>query len=91
MAYINYKVVKGDTLGAIAQKYGTTVNAIKFANSSIKDVNKIYVGQVLKIPISEASEGNSNAYEEIGRAFETALKDVENLNSVKRLSKLLEG
>lgn len=43
-----YTVKSGDTLSEIAQKYGTTVNAIANKNG-IKDVNKIYVGQVLKI------------------------------------------
>ena len=43
-----YKVKSGDTLSAIAKKYNTTVSAIAKKNN-IKDVNKIYVGQVLKI------------------------------------------
>ncbi len=45
---VTYKVKSGDTLSAIAKKYNTTVTAIAKKNS-IKDVNKIYVGQVLKI------------------------------------------
>lgn len=43
-----YTVKKGDTLTAIAKKYKTTVDAIAKANN-IKDKNKIYVGQVLKL------------------------------------------
>ena len=45
---ITYIVKKGDTLSAIAKKYGTTVSKIAKKNN-IKNVNKIYVGQVLKI------------------------------------------
>ena len=45
---IKYVVKKGDTLSEIALKYGTTVNKIAKKNN-IKNVNKIYVGQVLKI------------------------------------------
>ena len=45
---ITYTVKKGDTLSAIAQKYGTTVKAI-VAENNIKDKNVIYVGQKLKI------------------------------------------
>lgn len=45
---ITYKVVKGDTLSALAKKYNTTVNAIAKENN-IKNVDLIYVGQVLKI------------------------------------------
>lgn len=43
-----YTVKSGDTLSAIAKKYKTTVNALKKLNG-IKNVNKIYAGQVLKI------------------------------------------
>lgn len=46
-----YKVKKGDTLSAIAKKYGTTYAKLAAFNG-IKDPNKIYTGQVLKIPKS---------------------------------------
>ncbi|MEI2401089.1 LysM peptidoglycan-binding domain-containing protein, partial [Paenibacillus phytohabitans] len=45
---VNYTVVAGDTLSAIALKNGTTVTAIKNANNLTSDM--IYVGQVLKVP-----------------------------------------
>ena len=45
---ITYTVKRGDTLSAIAKKYGTTVNAIA-AENGIKNKNLIYVGQKLKI------------------------------------------
>jgi LysM repeat protein len=44
-----YTVVAGDTLTAIALRFGTTVNAIVQANG-IVNPNLIYVGQVLNIP-----------------------------------------
>lgn len=43
-----HKVVSGDTLGKIAKKYGTTVQALAKLNG-IKDVNKISVGQTIKL------------------------------------------
>lgn len=43
-----YTVKKGDTLTAIAKKYGTTYKKIA-ADNGIKDANKIYVGQKLII------------------------------------------
>lgn len=43
-----YTVVKGDTLTAIAKKYGTTVNNLVALNN-IKDPDYIVVGQVLKL------------------------------------------
>lgn len=45
---ITYTVKRGDTLSAIAKKYGTTVKAIATENG-INNVNLIYVGQKLKI------------------------------------------
>lgn len=45
---ISYKVKKGDTLSSIAKKYNTTVDELAKTNN-IKNVNKIYVGQVLRI------------------------------------------
>ena len=43
-----YTVKRGDTLSAIAKKYGTTVSALAKLNN-ISNVNYIYVGQVLRI------------------------------------------
>jgi LysM repeat protein len=44
-----YVVVQGDTLGAIAARFGTTANAIAAANR-ISNPNEINPGQVLVIP-----------------------------------------
>ena len=47
----NYTVVRGDTLSAIARRFGTTVSVLAEINS-IRNPDKIYVGQVLIIPNS---------------------------------------
>jgi len=44
-----YTVVEGDTLAEIAQRFGTTVEALQTAND-IEDPNEIIIGQVLVIP-----------------------------------------
>ena len=44
-----YTVVAGDTLNAIAERFGTTVEAIAEAND-IPDPNVIEIGQILVIP-----------------------------------------
>jgi LysM repeat protein len=46
---VKYIVQPGDTLGNIAYKYRTTVQAIMKANG-IKDPNMIHVGQIIRIP-----------------------------------------
>ena len=45
---LTYVIKRGDTLTQIARRYGTTVNRLAQINN-IKNVNKIYVGQVLFI------------------------------------------
>jgi LysM repeat protein len=42
-------VVEGDTLALIAQRFGTTVEALQAANG-IEDPDEIVIGQVLVIP-----------------------------------------
>ena len=49
---ITYVVQPGDTLWIIAQRYGTTVDAIKRLNGLSGDM--INIGQVLKIPAGQA-------------------------------------
>lgn len=53
-----YTIQKGDTLSAIARRYGTTVQALAEANG-IEDVNRIYVGDNLTIPGAATSKSNT--------------------------------
>ncbi len=50
-----YTVKKGDTLGAIAYKFGVTVRELKNANGLLDD--RLSVGRVLTVPWSGAGEG----------------------------------
>lgn len=52
---MTYTVVKGDNLTRIAKKFDTTVSAIAELNN-LPNPNKIYVGQVLKIPDAPIKE-----------------------------------
>jgi len=45
----SYVVAQGDTLAAIAERFGTSVSALQEANG-IDDPDEIFVGQVLVIP-----------------------------------------
>ena len=75
-----YIVKKGDTLSAIARKYGTTVSKLAKANA-IKDVNVIHTGQLLTIP--------DDSNEEIGKLVKTVISDIEKLPSFQRFMKVL--
>lgn len=73
-----YTVKKGDTLSAIAAKYGTTYQKIA-AYNGIKNPNVIRVGQKIKIPTATAPESFAkgdkakvlNAVTYDGRSFKT--------------------
>ena len=60
MAEVKYTVKKGDTLSEIAVKYKTTVSALAKLNN-IKNVNLIYVGQVLIISGKTSSTTNPSS------------------------------
>jgi LysM repeat protein len=45
-----YEVQAGDTLTRIAERFGTTVQAILAVNPQITNPNLIYVGQVIRVP-----------------------------------------
>lgn len=49
--YTNYVVQPGDTLSSISRKFGVSAQEIAEANGLVNP-NRIYVGQVLKIPTS---------------------------------------
>lgn len=70
-AALDYAIKRGDTLGAIARKYGCTVAELVAANSDlIKNPNRIHIGWKLKIPqhrttgttAAPADNNNSDAY-----------------------------
>ena len=50
--YEAYEVKAGDTLSAIAARYGTTVTEIAAANG-IRNPSLIWVGQILEIPLAD--------------------------------------
>lgn len=55
----SYVVQAGDTLGAIAARYGTTVNYLASLNG-LMNPNFIYVGQVLQVPGQGAAPSSSS-------------------------------
>ena len=48
--YIVYQIAYGETLGRIAKRYGTTVQAIVNANTTIQNANDITAGYWIYIP-----------------------------------------
>jgi len=81
-------VASGDTLRKIADRCGTTVNALKLANN-ISNVNLIYVGQVLVMPgaLLKGSGGydiyivnHGDTLKQIASSFSTSMEVLLSLN-----------
>ena len=86
----SYKVKKGDTLSEIAQKTGTTVKQLKNANPQIKNINKIKVGQTIKIPSKKRNR--KSVYEGLKKSeIKAATKNHGGPISVRRKSGGLIG
>ena len=81
VAYTTYKVKKGDTLNAIAKKYNTTKEEIMEVNPSIKDPNKIYIGQEILIPVSTQQESTPPSTNE--KVYHTVQKN-ETLSGIAK-------
>ena len=71
------KVKSGDTLSQIAKKNGVTLKSLLGANPSIKNANKIRLGQSIKLPTNMAGSKSSNPYADIKRG-QMADMDVKN-------------
>jgi LysM repeat protein len=46
-----YVVRRGDTLGAIARRYNTTVATLLRLNPQIRNPNRLYIGQRIRVPV----------------------------------------
>jgi len=62
----SYSIKSGDTLSQIAKRQGTTLKALLAANPSIKDPNKIRIGQ--KIKMSAPVKGRKSVYQGLSKS-----------------------
>ena len=95
---IVYIVKRGDTLSKIAKNYGTTVESIAKLNN-IKNINLIYTGQRLIIPVDKNTQSNYITYtvkygdtlSKIAQKYGTTVNNIANLNNIKNVNLIYIG
>ncbi|PAD67036.1 hypothetical protein CHH83_20945 [Bacillus sp. 7586-K] len=91
-----YKVMSGDTLSEIASKYNTTVKKLQELNN-IKDANKIYVGQVLKVngqvvaPAKYHTVKSGDTVSGLAKKYGSTQSQIKSWNKLKDINKIYVG
>ena len=90
---IEYRVQSGDTLSAIAQKFGLKIDTLKWANN-ISNVDQIKPGQVLKIPPTDGvlyTVRRGDTLLAIVQKYKGDLQKTLAVNGLEDASKIYEG
>lgn len=101
---INYIVQRGDTLYAIARKYGTTVQELADINN-IANPNLIYPGQVLRILTNSTVNGSEtrgtgsitytvqrgNTLSQIAKAYGVTVNHIVEINNIQNPNLIYPG
>lgn len=101
---ITYTVQRGDTLSAIANRYGTTVQELVDINN-LANPNLIYPGQTLRILTNSTSNGSEtrgtgsitytvqrgNTLSQIARAYGVTVSHIVEMNKIQNPSLIYPG
>ena len=101
---IEYTVQSGDTLSAIARRYGTTVQELVDINN-IQNANLIYPGEKLRILTNSTTQGNEergtgsitytvkrgNTLSQIARAYHVSVEHIVELNDIENPNLIYPG
>ena len=96
MDYITYVIQPGDTLSGIAQKYGTTYNALAALNNT-SNPNLIYAGTTIKVPENASASGKyytvrpGDTLSEIALRFGTTVSALQSLNGITNPNLIYAG
>ena len=93
---IIYTVKSGDTLSNIAKKYNTSTQILAEYNN-ISNPNKIYVGQIIKIPTVNNTSSeyytvkSGDTLSSIAKKYNTTVTKLVNLNNIKNKNLIYVG
>lgn len=95
---IAYRIRYGDTLGGIAGRYGTTAAVLAQLNG-IRNPNRIYAGQVIRIPVKSSGTGQAEYYvvrpgdtlSGIASRFGTSYQRLAQLNGIRNPNRIYAG
>ncbi len=85
-----YSVQPGDTLTAIAKKFGTSVDFVAAANE-LADPNKIFPGQELYVGLMQLVINPGDTLSMIADTYGTSVADLTKLNHLKDPNKIQAG
>lgn len=93
-----YVVKRGDTLGEIAKKYGTSVAKLAKLNG-IKNVNRIYVGEKIVVsgtvkatnPKKYYTVKSGDTVSEIAAKYSTTIAKIKALNKLANVNRIYAG
>lgn len=85
-----YTVKRGDTLSAIAGRYGTTWQALAKLNG-ISNANLIHPGQKLRVPASTYVVKRGDTLSGIAGRYDTTWQKLKSLNGIKDANKIYPG
>lgn len=94
--FIRYTVRRGDTLSRLARQFDTTVQAIVELNA-LADPNRIYVGQILKIPTQREDDYLSytvrrgDTLSALARRYHTTVYQLVRLNDIADPDRIYVG
>lgn len=77
IAYMTYRVRRGDTLFKIAQRFGTTVHSI-MADNSLRSTRRLKTGQLLKLAVITVSDESTDATSKTGASGSSEAGDDKN-------------
>lgn len=99
--YKTITILRGDTLTKIAKEYGTTVNELARINN-IQNINLIYAGRTLKVPVSNSQENsnlgeivyivkNGDTLSKIALEYNVTVNEIARDNQIKNVNLIYPG